>query len=146
MEKLNFPTEKDKIINPNNMDTKPEYIPGTCNIGPKEIKMRKNGAILSGVITIAIIILLLVLHTGKPWRMVLFLPAAWFGVSFLQWYFKFCVSFGLQGVFNFGDLGKTFTVEQKEDYKKDRIKAWKMISAGILFGLILSIAFYLLPV
>ena len=52
----------------------------------------------------------------------------------------------MKGIFNFGDLGKTFTVEQKEDYKKDRAKAQKMIAAGIIFGILLAVAFYFLPI
>src|ERR1700733_10612991 len=90
------------------------YIPGVCNIGPQEIKRRRDGIFLSLGLLIAVIILLQVLHAGHFWRFIIILPAAYFGVSFQQWYFKFCVKFGLKGVFNFGDLGKTFTVDQKE--------------------------------
>ncbi len=52
----------------------------------------------------------------------------------------------MRGVFNFGDMGKTFTVEQKEDYKKDRTKEWKMIIAGIIFGIVFAVVFYFLPI
>jgi uncharacterized integral membrane protein len=127
------------------MNASPEYVPGTCNIGPKEIKARRNSAIISALIGIILIILLLALHVGKLWRLFLFIPAASVGVGFQQWYFHFCVNFGLRGVFNFGDLGKTFTVEQKEYYQKDRAKAWRIISTGILFGIIITILFYILP-
>lgn len=127
------------------MNTNSEYIPGTCNIGPKEIKARRNSAIISAIIGIILIIVLLTLHTDKLWRLFLFLPATSVGVGFQQWYFHFCVNFGLRGVFNFGDMGKTFTVDQQESYQKDRAKAWKMISWGILFGIVLTILFYLLP-
>jgi hypothetical protein len=127
------------------MNTKPEYIPGTCNIGPAEIKNRRNFAIYSAVLGIVLITTLMLLHANKIWRLTLFIPAASFGVGFLQWYNKFCVAFGLKGVFNFGDIGKTFTVDQKESYQKDRMKAWKMISTGILIGLVAAILFYILP-
>ena len=101
--------------------------------------------IFSAVLTIAVIVLLLTLDTNKVWRLMLFIPAASLGVSFQQWYFKFCVAFGIKGVFNFGDIGKTFSIEQKENYKKDRIKAWQMILSGMLFGLIVALIFYFLP-
>jgi hypothetical protein len=127
------------------MNTKPEYIPGTCNIGPKEIKARRNVAIFSALLAIALITLLLMLHAGKLWRFLLFIPATSVGVGFQQWYFHFCVNFGLRGVFNFGDIGKTFSVEEKEYFKKDRAKAWKMITTGIVFGLVVTILFYILP-
>jgi hypothetical protein len=56
------------------------------------------------------------------------------------------VAFGLKGVFNFGDIGKTYSVEQKEYFQKDRMKARKMIGIGILFGVFLTTLFYILPV
>jgi hypothetical protein len=127
------------------MDTKAEYIPGTCNIGPAEIKARRNFAIGSGIFSMILIFLLLVFHVAPLWRLTLLLPATSFGVGFLQWYNHFCVNFGLRGVFNFGDLGKTFTVEQKENYRKDRMKAQKMIIQGAIFGLAVAILFYFLP-
>jgi uncharacterized integral membrane protein len=127
------------------MNASAEYIPGTCNIGPKEIKARRNAAIFSAILSVLLIILLLALHVAKLWRLTLFIPATSLGVGFLQLYNHFCVNFGLRGVFNFGDIGKTFSVDQKENFKKDRAKAWRMISTGIVFGLILSILFYILP-
>jgi hypothetical protein len=127
------------------MSNAPEYIPGTCNIGKEEIKARRNVAIISTVIAIVLIAVLLMFHTNKLWRFTLFLPATSIGIGFQQWYNKFCVAFGLNGVFNFGNIGKTFTVEQKENFQKDRAKAWKMISIGIIFGLLLAILFYFLP-
>ena len=131
--------------NKNNNDSDNNYIPGACNIGREEIKRRKMATIFSAVLTIAVIVLLLTLDTNKVWRLMLFIPAASLGVSFQQWYFKFCVAFGIKGVFNFGDIGKTFSIEQKENYKKDRIKAWQMILSGMLFGLIVALIFYFLP-
>jgi hypothetical protein len=128
------------------MNTKAEYIPGTCNIGPAEIKARRNVAIISTILSIVIITLLVMLHADKLWRLTLFIPATSVAVSFQQVYFHFCVNFGLRGVFNFGDIGKTFTVDQQENFKKDRMKAQKMIATGIFFGLVIAVLFYILPV
>lgn len=127
------------------MNTSGEYIPGTCNIGPAEIKARRNFAIGSGIVSVVLIILLLLFHIAPLWRLTLFVPAASFAVGFQQWYNHFCVSFGLKGVFNFGNIGETFTVDQQENYKKDRMKAQKMLTIGIFFGLVIAILFYILP-
>lgn len=127
------------------MAGKPEYIPGTCNIGPAEIKKRRNIAVFSAVLAVAVIILLEIIQPDKTWRLLLFIPAALFGVGVQQWYNKFCVAFGIKDIFNFGDIGKTFSVEQKENFQKDRAKAWKMIITGIMFGLLVAIIFYILP-
>lgn len=119
-----------------------EYIPGICNIGKKEIERRKFAAIFSFFLCILCIGLVQLLGLSKEWRLLLFVPAASLGVSFQQWYFKFCVAFGIKGVFNFGNIGKSFTVDQKEYFKKDRIKAWKMIISGVLFGFIVALIFH----
>ena len=128
------------------MNTKSEYVPGTCNIGPSEIKARRNAAIITAILGVILVVALLMLHTDKLWRLLLFIPATSFGIGFQQWYNKFCVGFGLKGVFNFGEMGKSYSVEQQEYFKKDRAKAWKMILIGIAFGLILAITFYFLPI
>lgn len=132
--------------NKNSNDSGNHYVPGACNIGREEINRRKKATMFSTVLTITVIVLLLMLDTNKIWRLTLFIPAASLGVSFQQWYFKFCVAFGIKGVFNFGDVGKTFSLDQKENYRKDRIKAWQMIISGIAFGLISAVIFYYLPV
>ncbi len=131
--------------NKNNNDSDNHYIPGACNIGPEEINRRKKATLFSIVFTITVIVLLFMLDANKIWRLTLFIPATSLGVSFQQWYFKFCVAFGIKGVFNFGDIGKTFSIDQKENYRKDRIKAWQMIISGMVFGLILALIFYFMP-
>ncbi|MGE0568067.1 MAG: hypothetical protein AB7O73_08965 [Bacteroidia bacterium] len=131
--------------NKNSNDSDNHYIPGACNIGHEEIKRRKKAAIFSIVLTITVIVLIFMLDANKIWRLTLFIPATSLGVSFQQWYFKFCVAFGIKGVFNFGDIGKTFSIDQKENYRKDRIKAWQMIMTGMVFGLILALIFYFMP-
>ena len=120
-----------------------KYISGVCNIGPEEIIRRRNWAQVSLVITVIEIILLLMLDISHIWRLTLFIPAASLGIGFEQWYLKFCVAFGLEGVFNFEKIGKTFSIEQKENLEKDRKKARRMILAGIGFGLVCAILFYL---
>lgn len=125
-----------------NNDETSGYIPGVCNIGREEINARKKTMYFSLVLLVVTIIVLELVHANHWWGISVFILATSFAVSFQQVYFKFCVNFGMRGVFNFGDMDKTFTVEQKEYYKKDRAKAMKMIIVGILFGAIVSLIFY----
>ena len=124
-----------------NVGTK--YIPGVCNIGKAELNRRKNGVFLSLTLLVINVVILQLLPHDKIWNLTVFLTVSYFAISFQQWYFKFCVKFGLQGVFNFGDMGKTFTVEQQEFYKKDRAKAIKMISSGIIIGIFAAVIYYM---
>jgi hypothetical protein len=121
-----------------------KYIPGVCNIGKDEIKRRRTGMFLGLGLLIVVFILLEVFKVDKLWRLIIFLPAVSFAINFQQWYLKFCVRFGLKGVYNFKDVGNALTIEQKEYLRKDRMKATKMILTGVAFGLILTLAYYFL--
>ncbi|HQT21805.1 MAG: hypothetical protein B7X86_02640 [Sphingobacteriales bacterium 17-39-43] len=138
-------TEFGSNINRND-ETDNHYIPGVCNIGKEEIKRRKVAALASLVVTVILIMVLLLLPENRLWRLTLFVPVTSFAVSFQQWYFRFCVAFGIKGIINFGNLGKNDTVEQANFRKKDRAKAWQMINTGILAGIIAALIFYYLPV
>ncbi len=122
-----------------------KYIPGTCNIGREEIIRRRNGAIFSAILTVIVVCILLLTHADKLWRLVIFLPLTALAVSIQQWYFKFCVNFGMRGIYNFKELGNTTTVEDRKMKREDRAKAGKMILAAVVFGLVFTLIFYLLP-
>lgn len=137
-------TEFGSNINPND-ETNNHYIPGVCNIGKDEMKRRKIAALSSLAVTIILIVVLLLLPENRLWRLTLFVPVTSFAVSFQQWYFRFCVAFGIKGIFNLGNLGKSDTIQQAEFRKKDRAKAWQMINTGIVAGIIAATVFYYLP-
>ncbi len=122
-----------------------EYIPGTCNIGKEEIKRRRDFAIFSGIFTVLLIILLQWIGATRPWRLFVFIPALSFGVGLLQWLIRFCVNFGMRGVYNFGKVGKTYSIEQQEYLKKDRAKAMGMILIGTLIGIAITVVYFFMP-
>jgi hypothetical protein len=121
------------------------YIPGVCNIGKEEVKKRRRAAIYAAILSIIVISALLLTHSIKLWRFLAFVPLASFGISVQQWSNKFCVNFGMKGVFNFKNAGELTSVEQQEMIKADRAKAIKMIVIGLIAGLVLTIVFYLVP-
>ncbi|VVB60871.1 Uncharacterised protein [uncultured archaeon] len=123
-----------------------KYIPGTCNIGKEEIRKRRQSGWTGLIITIIIYVFLA--YAGAPpiWRLVVFVPATLAAVGFLQAYMHFCAYFGSVGVFNFGEVGKTDTVEQAEFRKIDRKKAIEIVASSILIGAAVAIAAYFLPV
>ena len=118
------------------------YVPGVCNIGKKELKRRKVSVFVTIAITIILIMILLLLPVNRYWRLILFLPVTSLAVGVQQWYFHFCVLFGIKGVFNFGNTGKTDSVDQVIFRRKDREKAQRMIIVGIIVGIIADLLFY----
>ena len=127
------------------MATKQEYIPGICNIGPAEIKRRRQSGWLGLGATILLWAAFLVFHVPAPWRLFLFFPAAMSATGFLQAALHFCAGFGSRGVFNFGpEVGKTETVEQVEFRQKDQRKARLILLYSVMIGIAIAIAGFLL--
>lgn len=117
------------------METQNRYIPGVCNIGPAEIRKRKQAGWMGLIATIALWALFIWFAVPAVWRLTIFLPATMSATGFLQAYMHFCAYFGLASLFNFGDVGKTDTIQQAEFRAKDRRKAWQIIIYAILIGL-----------
>lgn len=123
-----------------------KYIPGVCNIGQAEIKMRK----LLGWIGLLLCIVpwggFILFDVSPTWRLVLFFPAMLAASGFLQAAWHFCAKFGLGGVFNFGPhVGETDTVEQAQNRRQDRQTALQIIGLSALAGVAAAAAGYFLP-
>jgi len=120
------------------MSSKSEYVPGTCNIGPAEIRMRKRAGVFGLAATLLLWALFAGLRVPAPWNLLLFLPAAVGASGFLQAALHFCAGFGSRGLFNFGsEVGKTESVEQAEFRKLDQRKAREIgLYSGLYSGLI----------
>jgi accessory gene regulator protein AgrB len=113
-----------------------QYIPGVCNIGPAEIRLRKRLGWWGVLITIIVWALLVWLQLPVTWRIIIFLPVFFSANGFLQGFMHFCAGFGMKGVFNFGPaVGKTDTVSQAEFRKKDRRKAQQIFIYATLIGI-----------
>ena len=121
--------------------TKNVYVPGVCNIGGAEIRERLRFGWGGLVVTVVLAAAFFVFRVPAPWRFFLFLPATLAAVGFLQAAFRFCANFGMRGVFNFGpEVGKTDTVEQAEFRRKDRAKAFQIVSFSVLIGVVVALA------
>jgi len=119
-----------------------KYIPGVCNIGPAEIKKRKQAGWLGLVATIILWMAFIWFDVPSAWRLLLFFPAMMSATGFLQAYMHFCAYFGFASLFNFGDVGKTDSVSQAEFRAKDRRRAWQIIIYSILIGLAAALVGY----
>lgn len=101
-----------------------KYISGVCNIGKKERESRLKIGIVYGVITILLTIYLMMINTDINLRYLLFFPAFASCIGIYQYYFKFCVYFGVLGKYNFGNLDEQgYTNTQKEYLRNDIKKA-----------------------
>jgi len=124
----------------------PGYRAGACNIGPAEIRRRRNAGIAAAVATVVLAIVLLAIG-APPWaRLLVFFPAAGAAVGFLQARFRFCVAFAMQGVRDFGPLGSREKVADAADHRADLVAAAKLVALSCAIGGVIAIGFALLPV
>lgn len=122
------------------------YIPGVCNIGPAEVKLRKLSGIVGLSATIILFAVLLVGGFDGPWRLLIFFPAVIGASGYLQAAFHFCVRFGTMGLFNMGDtLEQHESVEQSEYRKKDQKKALLIAGLSGLIAAAVTTLVFLLP-
>lgn len=132
------------MIEPSPAD--PGYHAGACNIGQAEIRRRRDFGLLAAAVTIVLAVILVA--TGSPpWmRLLLFFSATGAAVGFLQARHRFCVSFAIAGVSNFGPLGREERVADAADHRADVVAAAKLLALSALIGSIVAVAFALIPV
>jgi len=122
------------------------YIPGICNLGKKEINKRKVQSIAGLALTILCIITLQFFHFEPVWRLIVFAPLFYSIICFLQAREKFCVVFGIYGVYNFTDERNVVAVEEEEYHTKDRKKAFKIFFTSLAIAIVIVVIYFYLPV
>ncbi len=130
----------------NETETATGYIPGVCNIGKQEVIKRRWIAIAGLAMAVALAAALQFLQANQFLKLIIFIPLSIGIASFQQTWFKFCVAFGLLGIFRFDGNGDKIPEGQQAHYKADRAKALKIILSSILIAGKITVLFFLLPV
>jgi hypothetical protein len=122
-----------------------DYRPGECNIGPAEVARRRRAVLVGLVATLALYLGLLAIAAPDLVRFIVAVPAASTAISWLQVRERFCVAFGVSGVFNFGRLGELDQVADAEARRADRRKVRSMVLRGSAIGLVVGVLAVLVP-
>lgn len=123
-----------------------QYIPGVCNIGPADIRMRRMVGYVGLTLTIALFVLFYLVPVDAAWRTIVFIPATLAAMGFLQAYLHFCAKFGMSGLFNVSDdMKHQESVDQAEYRKKDQQKAVTIIAGAVCIGALVAVIAYFLP-
>lgn len=122
------------------------YIPGVCNIGPAEIRMRRASGLFGLGFTLVMFALFYIIPVEPVIRLFIFVPAVIAASGFLQAQLHFCARFGMQGLFNFGDdIRRHESIDQAEYRRKDQRKAITIIAGAAFIGLFVALVAYWLP-
>ncbi len=122
------------------------YIPGVCNIGPAEIRMRRVTGIVGLIATLLFFAWFYLYPIDPLGRLLIFIPATTAASGFLQAQLHFCARFGMQGLFNFSsDIRKQESVDQAAFRRKDQQKALIIIAGSAAIGLAVALVAFWLP-
>jgi hypothetical protein len=122
-----------------------QYVPGTCNIGPAEIAIRRRVGHAGLVVTAALATALLRSDLRPPWRLTLAVPAAGAASGYLQARRRFCANFGFRGVYNFDARGHEQRVMVDQALAADRRRALQITAASAAIGLGVALGAMLVP-
>ena len=139
-------SSNDHLSNESEVDESDLYIAGSCNIGPREIRRRQLVGGIGLFLTLSTIIGLYQHHTSHLARFGVFLPAVVMSMGYLQARKKFCLAFGLSGLFNFGKLGAPHRVISELDRKIDREAAIKLMVQAVLLAAAVTAVVFALPI
>jgi hypothetical protein len=121
------------------------YRAGACNIGPAEIRRRRDVGLAAALATVVFAAILVAVDAPPAARLLVFFPAAGAAVGLLQARFRFCVAFALQGVRNFGPVGGADSVSDAADHRADLVAAARLVGLSCAVGAVVAVGFALLP-
>ena len=123
-----------------------QYVPGSCNIGPHEIALRRRVGHVGLAVTAALAAALVRSDLHPAWRLTLALPAAGAAAGYLQARQRFCADFGFRGVYNFDTRGHEQRVTAAQAQSEDRRRALQISAASAGIGLAVAVAAMLVEV
>jgi hypothetical protein len=112
-----------------------QYIPGTCNIGPEEIALRRRAGHVGLAVTAALGAALLRSDRSPAWRLTLALPAAGAASGYLQARQRFCANYGFRGLYNFDARGHEQPVAVTGAEEADRRRSLEITVTSAAIGL-----------
>ncbi len=123
-----------------------DYQPGVCNIGPAEIRRRRQFGYFGIAAAVGLAALLLAVDAPAWTRLAVALPVAGGLEGLIQARERFCAGFAMAGLQNMGELGSQVEVTDEAARAADRRKALRIHATSMAGGLIAGVALALLPV
>ena|SRR5579862_1598377 len=116
-----------------------EYVPGVCNIGTEERTRRRIFGWTGLITSMVLLAVLFTLKVNPWWRLFIFFPAALSAIGFLQARARFCLAYGLAGIFNFEMPGKGHRVKDDAALSLDKKKANQILLCSLLIAMAVTL-------
>ena len=122
-----------------------QYLAGSCNIGPGEIRRRQVVAIVGLIFSVISLVTLLTSGAPRSARFGIFVPLLVASVGYVQSRSKFCLAYGFAGTFNMGKMGDLSRVSDSVSRAADRRTASKILFKSAALAAVLTLAIIALP-
>ena len=123
-----------------------EYRPGACNIGPREIARRRAYGV-AGIVSAAFLGIVLVAFDAPSLARAIIIFPLWGGIlSLEQARRKFCAGFAYAGIRSVAGSDATESVGDREDLRRDRATARRMVAYSGAIAAAIAAVFVLLPI
>jgi hypothetical protein len=122
-----------------------KYSPGKCNIGAEEISRRYRIGYFGVGLTLIGIALITIYELPRTARLAIFLPVGIALVGFVQATARFCLAYGLRGVFSIEGRRKLSPVVEHEAISADRRQAWKIVFMVLIGSILITTIYYFFP-
>ena len=116
------------------------YVPGSCNIGPAEIALRRRAGHVGLAVTATLAAALLRSELHPAWRLLLAVPAAGAASGYLQARQRFCANYGFRGLYNFDRRGHEQPVVGDQAQAQDLRRARQIAGTSAAIGLGVALA------
>jgi len=123
-----------------------DYIAGSCNIGKREIRRRQTVAALGALVTAFTLFSFYHYNVTRLDRLAIFFPMIMTSIGFLQARKRFCLAYGLTGLFNFGTNGKVQKVISPADRATDRNTAITLLFQSTVISILFAGVIFFLPI
>jgi hypothetical protein len=114
------------------------YKPGMCNIGEREISVRKKFLVLFSAVMIGFTISCFVYCESLFCWFALIGSSFAMMVLYLEIKYRFCIVFGFFHLHNFKQLGNLEEVQCKDDQQQDRKRVKKIVFQALFISVVYS--------
>ena len=121
------------------------YRPGACNIGRREVALRRASGIAGLAVAGLLAAVLVIAGAPQAARWVVVLPLFGGLVGILQARRRFCVNYALRGRSNFGSPAETVQVSDSTARDADRRAAIRLIALAGAIAIAATVPFVVLP-
>ncbi len=114
------------------------YKPGTCNIGEREISVRKKFLVFFSAVMIGFTISCFAYCDSLLCWFALIGSSFAMMVLYLEIKYRFCIIFGFFHLQNFKQLGNLEEVQCKEDQQQDKSRVKKIVFQALFISVVYS--------